>query len=146
MFSAGGRQANKVGGTMRQGKFAPITAALLARKGEARPWGYDDADDTRGPDAGFFSSQAAAPLHEDHANDASPPPVAFAIPQTGDGMRRLTLRVSQRDYERLGLIAAKRDLTRQRLLHQMLDDFLAGAAHEYGAQCGCIGGSCLGCD
>ena len=129
---------------MRQGKFAPITAALLARKGEARPWGYDGAEGTPQPNAGFFSPHATAPspAHEEHANDASPPPVAIAFSQTGDGMRRLTLRVSQADYERLGLIAAKRDLTRQRLLHRMLEDFLAGAAHEYGAQCGCIGGAC----
>jgi hypothetical protein len=129
---------------MRQGKFAPVTAALLARKGEARPWGYDRAEAAPEPHAGFFPSHATAPhpLHEEHANDAAPSPVAFAFPQTNDGMRRLTLRVSQRDYERLGLIAAKRDVTRQRLLHQMLDDFLAGAAHEYGTQCGCIGGPC----
>ena len=127
---------------MRQGKFAPVTAALLARKGEARPWGYDGAEVAPEPNAGFFSPRATAssPAYEEHANDASPPPVTVA--QTGDGMRRLTLRVSQADYERLGLIAAKRDLTRQRLLHRMLDDFLAGAAHEYGAQCGCIGGTC----
>jgi hypothetical protein len=123
---------------MRQGKFAPVTAALLARKGEARPWGYDGAQTASEPNAGFYSLHAAAPLHEEHANGVSPSPVAV----TGDGMRRLTLRVSQADYERLGLIATKRDLTRQRLLHRMLDDFLAGAAHEYGAQCGCIGGSC----
>jgi hypothetical protein len=129
---------------MRQGKFAPVTAALLARKGEARPWGYDGTEGRPEPDAGFFSPRSGAPRspHEEHANDASPPPVAIAFSQTGDGMRRLTLRVSQADYERLGLIAAKRDLTRQRLLHRMLDDFLAGAAHEYGAQCGCIGGTC----
>ena len=127
---------------MRQGKFAPVTAALLARKGEARPWGYDGTGATPEPDAGFYSLHAAAPPHEEHANDVSPSPIAVALPQTGDGMRRLTLRVSQADYERIGLIAAKRDLTRQRLLHRMLDDFLAGAAHEYGAQCGCIGGSC----
>ena len=129
---------------MRQGKFAPVTAALLARKGEARPWGYDGTEGTPEPDAGFYSPRAVAPRspHEEHPNDASPPPVAIAFSQTGDGMRRLTLRVSQADYERLGLIAAKRDLTRQRLLHRMLDDFLAGAAHEYGAQCGCIGGTC----
>ncbi|HXL70616.1 MAG TPA: hypothetical protein VN935_05170 [Rhizomicrobium sp.] len=123
---------------MRQGKFAPVTAALLARKGEARPWGYVGAQTAPELNARFYSLHAAAPLHEEHANDVSPSPVAA----TGDGMRRLTLRVSQADYERLGLIAAKRDLTRQRLLHRMLDDFLAGAAHEYGAQCGCIGGSC----
>lgn len=130
---------------MRQGKFAPITAALLARKGEARPWGYDGADSAPEPHAGFFTPHvpvAASPVHEEHANDAMPPPVALALAQTGDGMRRLTLRVSQMDYERLGLIATKRDITRQRLLHQMLHDFLGNAAHEYGGQCGCIGGSC----
>jgi len=129
---------------MRQGKFAPITAALLARKGEARPWGYDGAEARPEPHAGFFSTPGAVcePAHEVHANDAAPPPVAMAFPQTGDGIRRLTLRVSQTDYERLGLIAAKRDVTRQRLLHQMLHDFLGNAAHEYGAQCGCIGGTC----
>ena len=129
---------------MRQGKFAPVTAALLARKGEARPWGYNGTGGTPEPDAGFYSPRAGTPRspHEEHANDASPPPAAIAFSQTGDGMRRLTLRVSQADYERLGLIAAKRDLTRQRLLHRMLDDFLASAAHEYGAQCGCIGGTC----
>ena len=129
---------------MRQAKFAPVTAALLARKGEARPWGYDGAETDAEPHDGFFSPHASAPssLREDHANDASPAPLPFSFPQTGDGMRRVTLRMTQTDYERLGLIAAKRDITRQRLLHQMLHDFLASAAHEYGAQCGCIGGSC----
>jgi len=127
---------------MRQAKFAPITAALLARKGEARPWGYDGAEIAAEPHEEFFTPRPVAPLREEHANDASPAPLAFALPQTGDGMRRVTLRMSQIDYERLGLIAAKRDITRQRLLHQMLHDFLASAAHEYGAQCGCIGGTC----
>ncbi|HWF65510.1 MAG TPA: hypothetical protein VN685_12925 [Rhizomicrobium sp.] len=129
---------------MRQGKFASITAVLLARKGEARPWDYDGAEIAAEPHDGFFSPHAPAPspLCEEHANDAAPAPRPFAFPQTGDGMRRVTLRLSHADYERLGLIAAKRDITRQRLLHQMLHDFLAGAAHEYGAQCGCIGGSC----
>lgn len=130
---------------MSQGKFAPITAALLARKGEARPWGYAGSEATPEPVVGFFSARATvaatpAPLHEGHANDA--PPVALTPQQAGDGVRRVTLRLSQADYERLGLIAAKRDLTRQRLLQHMLHDFLAAAAQEYGSQCGCIGGSC----
>lgn len=129
---------------MSQGKFAPVTAALLARKGEARPWSYDSAEIAPETHSGFFAPRAVgpAPLHEPHANDAAPHQGAFPLPQAGDGARRLTLKVSQADYDRLGLIAAKRDVTRQRLLHQMLDDFLAGAVHEYGAQCGCIGGTC----
>lgn len=124
---------------MSQGKFAPITAALLARKGEARPWASTGTE----PPVGFFSPRATLPdaAREEHANDALPPSPAPALRMSGDGMRRMTLRLSQADYERLGLIAAKRDVTRQRLLHRMLNEFLAGAAHEY-AQCGCIGGSC----
>jgi hypothetical protein len=127
---------------MRQGRFAPITAALLARKGEARPWGYDGTEQHAEPQVGFFTPRAvtAKPAIDDHANDVTPPPVA--LPQSGDGVRRLTLRLSRMDYERLGLIAAKRDLTRQRLLQQMLQDFLSQAASEYGAQCNCIGGTC----
>jgi hypothetical protein len=129
---------------MSQGKFAPVTAALLARKGEARPWNYDGTEMAPEANTSFFPSPAVgrAPLQEDHANDAMPHPIALPFPQTGDGTRRLTLKVSQSDYERLALIAAKRDVTRQRLLQQMLHDFLAGAAEEYGAQCGCIGSSC----
>ena len=127
---------------MSQAKFAPITAALLARKGEARPWGYEGTEIAAEPREEFFSARPAAPLREDHANDASPAPLPFSFPQAGDGMRRVTLKMTQADYERLGLIAAKRDITRQRLLHQMLHDFLVSAAHEYGAQCGCIGGTC----
>lgn len=128
---------------MRQGKFAPVTAALLARKGEARPWSFGGTEVRPEPNLELFSPHSVPPgiSQEEHANDASPPG-AFALPRTGDGMRRLTLRLTQTDYERLGLIAAKRDVTRQRLLHQMLQDFLASAAHAYGNRCGCIGGPC----
>src|SRR5690348_12636142 len=111
---------------MSQGKFAPVTAALLARKGEARPWNRDGTEITPQASGGFFTSPVASrtPVQEEHANDAMPHPIALTFPQTGDGTRRLTLKVSQSDYERLALIAAKRDVTRQRLLQQMLHDFL----------------------
>src|SRR5215469_15549986 len=131
---------------MKQAKFAPITAALLARKGEARPWAHADSSGKQPPEpvVGFFSRRPAMygqTMKE--ANDPVPsPPAALAFPQGPDGIRKLTLRVSPTDYERLGLVAAKRDITRQRLLHQMLDQFLANAAEEYGAGCGCIGGTC----
>jgi hypothetical protein len=52
------------------------------------------------------------------------------------------MRVTQMDYERLGIIATKRDTTRQLLLHAILDQFLAAATEEYGSSCDCIGGSC----
>jgi hypothetical protein len=131
---------------MKQEKFAPITAALLARKGEARPWAHADSMSGRSPEPviGFFSRRPPVfgQAVKEQANDPAPSPPALAFPQCQDGIRKLTLRVSQVDYERLGLVAAKRDISRQRLLHQMLDQFLANAADEYGATCGCIGGTC----
>jgi hypothetical protein len=122
---------------MKQGQFAPITAALLARKGEARPWEYGAAN-TQSREASF-GSRSPRPLEV-------PPPPKENAGVSGDEIRKLTMRVSHADYERLGIIATKRDTTRQRLLHTMLDQFLAGAADEYGASCGCIGGSCRKAD
>lgn len=132
---------------MKQGKFAPITAALLARKGEARPWEYSGANDTAPRDLRL--APAPEPItfvqtpRQERAD--SPPPSftpAFAsVSQPKDETRKMTMRLSQADYERVGIIATKRDTTRQRLLHQMLDQFLAAAACEFGPECGCIGGA-----
>jgi len=118
---------------MKQGQFASITAALLARKGEARPWEYSAAN-TQSRETSFGSRPP-------HALEVAPG-AKEATGIAGDEIRKLTMRVSHTDYERLGIIATKRDTTRQRLLHTMLDQFLAAAAEEYGSSCGCIGGSC----
>lgn len=118
---------------MKRGQFAPITSALLARKGEARPWVY-----------GAANTQS----HETPFGQRPPRAVEFvSAPKenagvTGEEVKKLTMRVSHTDYQRLGIIATKRDTTRQRLLHTMLDQFLATAAEEYGSSCGCIGGFC----
>ena len=138
---------------MKPAKFAPITAALLARKGEARPWTHDESGSEQPSEStvDFFTHHS--PLFgqavEGQANDPAPsppPPIALAFPQTRGGIRKLTLRLSQSDYERLVLIAAKRDVTRQSLLRQIMEQFLANAAAEYGAECGCIAGTCKGHD
>lgn len=123
-------------------KFAPVTAALLARKGEARPWNKDHVWTVPAPETADLLSRGLAEPCGDPANGkpAFVPP--FGIAASSPGVRRLTLRLSQSDYERLGLIATKRDTTRQRILHRLMEEFLAAAAGEYGADCGCIGGSC----
>jgi hypothetical protein len=118
---------------MKQGQFAPITAALLARKGEARPWDYGAAN-TQSREVSFGSRLPRALDVPPGANETAA--------AAHDEVRKLTMRVSHTDYERLGIIATKRDTTRQRLLHTMLDQFLATAAEEYGSSCGCIGGFC----
>jgi hypothetical protein len=104
------------------GKFASITAGLLARKGEARPWG----------------TLAGAPTAED---PPQPPPLvwrpAAAAPPSEGKDRSCALRMSAHDFERLGILAVKQGVTRQQLLKQALADFLAARAAQYG--CACLG-------
>lgn len=45
--------------------------------------------------------------------------------------------MSAHDYERLGILAVKADVTRQQLLKQALEEFLASRAAQYG--CACLG-------
>jgi hypothetical protein len=125
---------------MSAGKFASITAGLLARKGEARPWPSVTADEP--PPAVWHP-----------AADVSPMPIAFrsAIaapppPPPVDGRdKSCALRMSAHDYERLGILAVKGDTTRQQLLKQALADFLAARAAQYGCAClGACNSSCSG--
>lgn len=128
---------------MKAGKFASVTSALLARKGEARPWtnGGVDNGPARETAIGFFPQTALfGQGMKDQANDASPFP-SIGIQQAENKIRKLALRISQADYERLGLIAVKRDTTRQRLVQQIMSRFLGEATQEFGAGCACIGGA-----
>src|SRR3954466_4125406 len=112
---------------MSSGKFASITAGLLARKGEARPW----------PALTPEEAPAPAPLAWRPAPAAPPPP-----PSEGKD-KSCALRMSVHDYERLGILAIKEGVTRQQLLKQALADFLAARAAQYG--CACLGACNSGC-
>jgi hypothetical protein len=108
-----------MGREMSGGKYAHITADILARKGEARPWPALTADEP--PELRPWRPAVAAP---------PPPP-----PEIKD--RSCSIRMSAHDYERLGILAVKADVTRQHLLKQALDEFLAARALQYG--CACLG-------
>jgi hypothetical protein len=105
---------------MSGGKFASITAGLLARKGEARPWPALTAEEP-----------PPAPLAWCPA-PAAPPP----LPPEGKE-KSCALRMSPYDYERLGILAVKAGVARQQLLKQALAEFLAARALQYG--CACLG-------
>ncbi len=126
---------------MKQSQFAPFPAALLARKGEARPWNDGNANAEAAAKTDFLSRAFGQPT-KNLASNESPVLPPFTIAAAPTGLRKLILRLSRSDYRRLGLIAATRDTTRQQLLHYLLDEFLAIAAAEYGTNCECIGGSC----
>jgi hypothetical protein len=122
---------------MSQPRFASITASLLARKGEAQPW----AEPAKQPLAwnrgelpamgsvGFFKSPVPQQVHE-------PEP---AHPHAPSDYRKISVRMSHHDYERLGILAVKQDKSRQRLLHEALDQLLAGITQKYSAGCACLG-------
>ena len=111
---------------MSSAKFASITANLLARKGEARPWTHAEA--------------VAAPLtwHSDVRAAASAPPPPPTIKD-----RSCSVRVSAHDYERLGILAVKSNVTRQQLLKDALSQFLEAKARDYA--CACLGACGHGC-
>jgi hypothetical protein len=115
-------------------KFAAITSSLLARKGEAAPW----ADNDRAPLD--WRTEAPPPVL------AVPPPRAVAVPSLSaaapDQMKRCTVKLSQRDYERLGIMAVKKDITRQQFLQSALSRVLDELAREFPTGCSCIGGNC----
>jgi hypothetical protein len=104
---------------MSGGKFASITAGLLARKGEARPWPALTAEEPPAP-------LAWRPV------PAAPPPPATEVKD-----KSCALRMSVHDHERLGILAVKAGVTRQQLLKQALAEYLEGRAAQYG--CACLG-------
>jgi hypothetical protein len=108
---------------MSSGKFASITAGLLARKGEAQPWPAAAAREEPSAPLVF----RPAPLQ----TRSAPPPPPPGREKT------CSLRLSAQDFERLGILAVKSGTTRQQLMKQALAQLLADQAREYG--CACMG-------
>ena len=145
------------------GKFASITSSLLARKGEATPWN----ESGKAPPERFQEKRGAIFL-EPRQNKESPwrmetpiamPPQPEPAPrlplaavrpapaptQGADAVRRCTVRMTQREYERLGIMAVKKDVTRQQFLHEALARVLDEIAREFPGDCACIGEGCGTC-
>ncbi len=144
---------------MSQPRYAPITSNLLVRKGEARPWHISASDCAAAPPRIVETQHDVQ--HEKHAPAApQPAPEAIREPEPraapvvsaarnshADGEehdRRCTLRLSHAEYERLGIIAVKKEISRQQVLRQAIEHYLATAKEEYQSACGCLGGTCRG--
>ncbi|MBV9044007.1 MAG: hypothetical protein JO294_02705 [Alphaproteobacteria bacterium] len=121
-------------------RFAPITASLLARKGDAMP-------STMAAKPTLMWSREAAPPPPPVADEPPPMPVprsAEPPPPPGKG-HRMVLTLSAPEFERLGIAAVKKEMTRHQIVRAALDIHLDRLKREYGA-CGCIAGSCVeGC-
>jgi hypothetical protein len=113
-------------------KFASITPDLVVRKGEAKPWPQQEA-------------AVRAPRIASHADDEDPletDDIAHDphAPVGQDGTKRCSFRLTPCEYERLGIIAVKRNTSRQQILRRAVEEFLAAIESEYGSECGCLGG------
>jgi len=153
---------------MNRPRYAPITSSLLVRKGEAKPWQmpgseaaqfghvpenivpvksehhfteeerqseqeYQDWKRARDAEMTNLERIRSAPVRREHQ----------PLPLHNDGddhSKRLTLRLTPSEYERLGIIGVKRDMTRQQLLRHAIDCYLAQAKAEYQSACGCLSG------
>src|SRR5689334_18851661 len=104
---------------MSSARFAPITSVLLARKGEARPWSQAPKVEVE--------SVASIPWH--------PYTPAIVAGPVHEKERACSIRLSAHDFERLGILAVKKNSTRQQLMKEALAEFLAAKAQEYGCAC-----------
>jgi|SRR5579859_200417 len=109
-------------------RFAPITSVLLARKGEAKAWDEPQAADVQ--------NVASIPWRPYAPAVAVPPPPGH------DKDRSCSIRMSAQDFERLGILAVKKNSTRQQLLKEALAEFLDAKARDYG--CACLRGAQCG--
>jgi hypothetical protein len=106
-------------------RFAPLTSNLFARKGDAAP---------SAPKPSLYWARQPAPPRP----DIPPPP-----PPQADRPHRMMIALSSSDYEKLGIAAVKKGLTRHQILRSALDAHLDRLKREYGG-CGCMamGGPC----
>ena len=105
-------------------KFASITSSLLARKGEASPWGNNGV--------GLAEPEKLSLPWRQHVPEASasPPP-----PPPPAKEKSCSIRMSSHDFERLGILSIKTGVSRHQLLKDALSEFLASRADDYGCYC-----------
>ncbi|HJS45288.1 MAG TPA: hypothetical protein VJ753_02695 [Rhizomicrobium sp.] len=110
---------------MSSAKFASITSSLLARKGEALPWGNGGSPGRAEPE------KLSLPWRQHTPDAAAPPP----SPPPPAKEKSCSVRMSAHDFERLGILSIKTGTSRQQLLKDALSEFLASRADDYGCYC-----------
>ena len=109
---------------MSQPRFAPITAGLLARKGEAAP---------------LLPKQPLTWLHEVTAPEVLPQEISSSVPaDPTEKPHRIMVALSAREYETLGIAAVKKGSTRHRIAREAMDHYFAQLAREFHDQCRCV--------
>ena len=116
---------------MSQTKFTPITSRLLARKGDAVPSAIAAKAAKFWRRAG--AQPPSAPPAAGDANQAALPP---DTPHTGK-THKMTVLLTASEYEKLGIAAVKKGVTRHQVVRTALDLHLDSLQQEY-ARCVCM--------
>ena len=130
---------------MSYAKFAPITASLLARKGEAGPsfgtkrpaaWTSEApamCEPVRDIPASFATGTEFAPVRVTSgiAPVSNPSPVV-------EKPRRVVVSLSPCEFERLGIAAVKKGMSRHDLVRDTVNAFLVQLATELSHSCVCL--------
>jgi len=123
-------------------KFAPMTAGLLARKGEAVPAGKAAA--ARLPFASIALREPlplAAPAEDMLLEMSQEPHDHHRRHPDADRPHKLLVALSDVEYEKLGLAAVKHGLSRHQLIRDAIDNYVDQLIRRYQGNCACIGGS-----
>jgi hypothetical protein len=162
---SGGKFASLTSGLLaRKGEAAPspIVSGPIA-SGSTRPFFHAsewiDAHISVHPREPVHASvwrdgpqRASTPEWDDPPSHIEAPERVFARPAREialhsdhpDKPRRLMVTLTAEEYEMLGLIGVKKDVTRHQLLRIAFDEYLLQLVEEYGEGCHCVanGGSC----
>ncbi len=127
-------------------KFSSITAALLARKGEAVPSVVAGQIGPKGIEPVSRKSfvqplkRPKTQARTEH-NAAAPHRARRATPGVVAGTkRRIMLTLTNEEFERVGVAAVKRNVTRQQLARDALFAYLSAMAVEF-EDCACLAAS-----
>jgi hypothetical protein len=127
-------------------KFAPITASLLARKGEAAPsfgtkrpgaWTSELPalrEPVRDIPASFATGTEFAHADNMSTHDSGVVPKSAAAPEKP---RRVVVSMSPCEFERLGIAAVKKGVSRHDLVRDTVNAYLALLAVEMNC-CACL--------
>ena len=123
------------------GKFASITADLLARKGGAVPSAIVGKPliDWAAP-----APQITQPVHHTHEKSLHTTTHHQADRQHRDDahyLRKIQIGLSDNDHERLRILSARKETSRQQIVRDALAVYFAQKSHEYGDQCRCLAGA-----
>ena len=131
-------------------RFAPMTAALLSRKGQAAPsplfppppdsyWRPVEHVTGNGKSA---SAPALATVREEppHEETGAAPVVVTAKLMNDDRPHKVRVSLSNGEFERFGLAAVKRGIARHHLVREAINDYVDRLMRDY-ENCGCITGT-----